>query len=112
MSVDVCEAVESRRAVGAFSEPPVPRRAERGVLPAARGLPARYERTGGRLRVCPPARPDVLADDLACRRDDVRAHLGRLPRDPLHDGRVVLVGRATATDSVLAGGTASGSPSY
>ncbi|MEU9239404.1 hypothetical protein [Streptomyces sp. NPDC048385] len=51
-----------------------------------------------------PARPDVLADDLACRRDDVRAHLGRLPRAPFPDGRVVLVGRATVTDSVLAGG--------
>ncbi len=110
--MDVCEAVESRRAVGAFSEPPVPRRGE-GVfsLPPEAFRPGTSGRAAGSASAT-PARPDVLADDLACRRDDVRAHLGRLPRAPFPDGRVVLVGRATVTDSVLAGGTASGSPSY
>ncbi|WP_189265301.1 hypothetical protein [Streptomyces fuscichromogenes] len=65
-------------------------------------LSARYERTGNRLSVSLLARRDVLAQDLASRPAASGAHLDRLPRDPLHDGRVVLVRRETVTDFVPA----------
>ncbi|MFK0158675.1 hypothetical protein ACIQVK_42230 [Streptomyces sp. NPDC090493] len=65
-------------------------------------LSARYERTGNRLTVSLLARRDVLAQDLASRPAAWRAHLDLLPRDPLHDGRVVLVRRETVTDFVPA----------
>ncbi|MFF7474149.1 hypothetical protein [Streptomyces sp. NPDC008092] len=65
-------------------------------------LSARYERTGNRLSVSLLARRDVLAQDLAARPAALRAHLDRLPRDPLHDERVVLVRRETVTDFVPA----------
>lgn len=65
-------------------------------------LSARHERTGNRLSVSLLARLDVLAEDLAARPAALRAHLGLLPRDPLHDGRAVLVRRETVTDFVPA----------
>ncbi|MFJ8493841.1 hypothetical protein ACIRBZ_36700 [Streptomyces sp. NPDC094038] len=49
------------------------------------------------------ARRDVLAQDLAPHPAALRAYLDRLPRDPLDDGRVVLVRRETVTDFVPAG---------
>lgn len=65
-------------------------------------LSARYERTGDRLRVSLLAHRDVLAEDLTSYRDDLRAHLDGLPRDPFDDDRVVLVSRAAVTDFVPA----------
>ncbi|MEU9345382.1 hypothetical protein AB0D74_29680 [Streptomyces sp. NPDC048278] len=65
-------------------------------------LAARYERTGNRLAVSLLARRDVLAQELAAHPAALRAHLDRLPRDPLDDGRVVLVRRETVTDFVPA----------
>jgi len=65
-------------------------------------LSARYERRGERLSVSLPAHRDVLADDLTSHPAALRAHLAELPRDPLHEDRVVLVRRETVTDFVPA----------
>lgn len=65
-------------------------------------LSARYERTGGRLRVRLLTHRGSLAADLGGHPESLREHLAGLPRDPFDDDRVVLLTREVPTDFVPA----------